>query len=253
MRSLAEGEKDLRPFVPTDFNLPGFERKDIIVASEQTCVFLSTSGHKIGQREIQKQMLVVREIGELEVRVEAGIDAGGRWESGRRLTKVYGDIDCHLPWVQEVVVELGEMGYFDELINEMQKEYERGQNFVGELIPAFLSRFPEYDLVINRFEKYKDVMFVGGKVQQRAVRWYIGSGEFTISVGETKKVLPSEEVDFCDFTVNGERYWAHDFVAVWYPTEDRDIAYNIDDTDRRTELLHLSFDTLDNFLERYYK
>ncbi len=252
MRSLAEEEKDLRPFVSGDFNLPGFERKDIIVASEQTCVFLGTSGHKIGPREIQKQVLVVREIGELDVKVEAGIDAGGRWWNRRRLTKVYGDIDCHLPLVQEAVVELEEMGYFDELINEMQKEYERGQNFVGELIPAFLSRFPEYDLVINRFERYKKIMFVESGFQ-RAIDWRIGSGEFSVSVGEVREVLPDEEVDRYAFTADGRSYWAHDFRGVWYPTKTRNTAYNIDDTDRRAELLQQSFDTLDNFLEQYYK
>lgn len=253
MHLLVEGEKDLRPFVPGDFNLPGFEREDVVVASDQLSVFLSPTGCKIGPREIQKQVLVIREMGEQEVEVQAGIGAGGSWWTGQRLRKVYEDIDYHLPWVQETVAKLERVGYFDKLISQMQKEYESGRSFVGELIPSFLNRFPEYDLIIDRFERYKDMLFVGSGSQQKAIHWTMDLGEFTVSVGEVREVRPDEEVDINEFTVDGKRYWVHDHVGVWYPTKDRDIAYKTEDMDRRTELLHLSFDTLENFLEQYYK
>lgn len=250
VRLLVEGEKDPRPFISGDFNLLGFEREDVVKGSEQFCIFLGATGHKIDSREIQKQVLVIREIGERAVEVEAGVDAGGLWYIRQRLRKVYENISYHLPWVQETVERLERVGHFDKLADEMQKEYESGQNFVSELIPAFLNRFPEYDVVINRFERYKNVMFVGGGFQQRAIEWKIDPGEFAVAVGEVREVLPDEEVDIYEFALDRKRLWAHDFRAVWYPTKDRDTAYSIEDTDRKSELLQLSFDTLESFLER---
>ncbi len=252
MLLLTEGEKDPKPFVQGDFELPGYERKDVVVASKQYCAFLSTTEHRVGSREIQKKVFLMREIGGREVEVEAGIDAGRLWWTRKRLIKAKEGIDHRLlPRVRRGVERFEKWGFFDRWISNMQKEYESGQNFAGELIPAVLDRFSEYDLVINRFEEYKYVMFVRGGAQQRAVLWGIDSTEFSVSVGEIMAVLPGKEAYIRDFTVNGERYWAHDWRALWCPTKDRDTTYDIDDTDRRTKLLRQSFDTLEYFLEQY--
>lgn len=254
MLPLTEGEKDSRPFVQGDFELPGYERKDIVVASKQYCVFFGTTEHKVGSREIQKQVFVVREIGGREVEVEAGIDAGGLWWIGKRLIKVYEGIDGRLlPWVRENVEELEKGGCFDKWIGDMQKEYESGQNFVSELIPAVLDRFPEYNLVIDRYEKYKTIDFVEEPLRQRSIHLRIAPHKFDFSVGEIMEVGLDQTVDYLAFSLDGKRFQPHDFVAVWYPTKDRDTAYDIDDTGRRTKLLQQSFDTLENFLEQYYK
>lgn len=245
---LKEGERDPSPFVSASFSIPGFERKDIILRKSQYCLFLSTTGQNIGTREIQKVVFLEREFGEPWFDIEVGIDAGELWESMKRLRKTdIGSIEYWLSQLPSEVAELERKGHFDLLVYQMQREYESGLEFVGELVPKFLSRFPEYGQVIDHFGSNKKVTFIDSGSYQSAVRWDIGSGEFAVSVGEVKEVLPDEELDA--FEVGGKRYWPHSWQAVWYQTESRNTTYDPNDSNMRAILLKESLSTLESYLK----
>lgn len=250
MFRLTEGEKDPRPFVPAGFILPDFERRDVVVRSVQSSFFLRPTGQNVGPREIQQVVCLNQEYGEGWLDVQVGVDAGGLWFKMERLEKIYErEINRLLSQLPGRVVELERSGHFDLLTHQMQREYQSGLEFTRELAPKFLDQFPSYGLVIDRFKSNKSVMFVDGDTCQKAVSWRVDFGEFAIRVGEVMEVSPSDEVDLHVFEANGRKYWPHNWVKVWYPTESRDTTYDVDDANKRTKLLQESLDTLASFLK----
>lgn len=245
--TLGKERKD--QLVPTGFMLPGFiHREESVSETRLQCVFWSPTGYVIGQRMINEQVVIEEETGERGFGVEVGVDAGGNWLERNRLIRLHsGDAIENLELIKDKVTKLKNM-YFEALATMMQREFERGLEFVVELKSIFLVRFPDYNQVLNRYDELKMVMFV--KDLEEVIILQISRGEFAICVSEVEKIKPGDECDRNIFAYEGQNYWCHDMVAVWYPTEKRHIAYDPDDTSRRTEMLGLSLDTLENYLDK---
>jgi hypothetical protein len=245
---LERGKEDPRPFVPRNFELPGFARQDIIDSGWQYCVFSANTGQRIRPGEIHNQALLTRAVGEPGIEIEAGVEAGGDWWVRRRLVKDYKRSTVNPSMLQEMQGEIGELrraGCFGRWASGMREEYEIGRSFIDdELLPAVSGRFPRYSAPIDRFDRHKFIMFITKDYPLRGMIWRIGPCEFAVSIPEISKVLPDEEIDIHAFKTGGKLFQAHDFHAVWYPTRDRDTTFSEGDTNRRTKLLHECLNTI---------
>jgi hypothetical protein len=154
----------------------------------------------------------------------------------------------------EALSQLEKQRYFSNLADVMIAEYVAGRAFINtELIPASLQRFPDFSVLVNMYDTWKQTYFIDPNKGQ-AITWRLDRAfdpakyEFTNRVGRVIPVTGEDEGDNTIFEMGDNRFWMTDFRAVWYPTENSDTTYDPQDTNRRTELLGQSLTALEDYL-----
>lgn len=230
----------------------------------ETEMHMRKTSHYIGEHPISRFFSIKRSSWP-GVEYHIGVQAGLGWHMRDSLESVT-VLDRHLPrktqedwkwklqWAEydlpDIMPVVAQMfdGSTDRLIEKMHEEHTQGRRVIDKLVSRFVPRFPEFHLVIDRYDEWKDVLFIDEE-GRRFVDYHIyWPGSITNSSGDVVAVSEREKYSNY-FVLDGQTYYLRDPNLVWWCSRGYH-EHNMPGSEPDTDLLlEESFDTLDTWLE----